>query len=71
MSEPMPYSTLSDGQFWELFEQGQSNTDPEFYEEFKRRTAEGRHYSPSTDPKAWEKSTADFIAFMDRVGLPH
>jgi hypothetical protein len=70
MSKPN-YSKMTDGQFWSLVEQGQTNTDPSFYEEFQRRTAQGRHYNPNLDPQAWEKSTADLIAFMDKAGLPH
>jgi hypothetical protein len=50
---------------------GKANHNPAFYDEFKRRTAKGRHYNPNTDPQAWEKSTADLIAFMDKAGLPH
>jgi hypothetical protein len=71
MSSPIEYGTLTDSQFWNLFEQGLSNTDPAFYDEFKARTAKGRHYDPNTDPQAWAKSTADLIAFMDKAGLPH
>lgn len=71
MSEVTNYNTISDGDFWTLFERGLAKTDPAFYEEFKTRTAQGRHYNPTTDPQAWEKSTADFIAFMDKAGLSH
>jgi hypothetical protein len=71
MSETTDYKTLSDGDFWTLFEQGRAKTDPTFYEEFQTRTSQGRHYNPTTDPQAWEKSTADLIAFMDKAGLPH
>jgi hypothetical protein len=71
ISNPTDYSTLTDGQFWSLFEEGQANHDPAFYDEFKRRTGQGRHYNPNIDPQAWEKSTADLIAFMDKAGLPH
>ncbi len=71
MSDPSDYGTMTDCQFWSLVEEGQANHDPAFYGEFKRRTAQGRHYNPNIDPQAWEKSTADLIAFMDKAGLPH
>lgn len=71
MSEAINYTYLSEKEFWEMLEEGYCHHDPLFYEEFKRRAAEGRRYDPSTDPQAWEKSNAAMIAFMDRVGLPH
>lgn len=71
MSETINYRHLSEKEFWEMLEEGYCHQDPLFYEEFKRRAAEGRRYDPSTDPQAWEKSNAAMIAFMERVGLPH
>ena len=71
MSETINYTHLSEKEFWEMLEEGYCHQDPQFYEEFKHRIANGRHYDPNTDPQAWEKSNAAMIAFMDRVGLPH
>jgi murein L,D-transpeptidase YafK len=71
MSEAIDYKYLSEKEFWEMLEEGYCHQDSQFYEEFKRRAAEGRHYNPNTDPQAWEKSNAAMIAFMNRVGLPH
>jgi hypothetical protein len=62
---------MTDSQFWSLFEEGQAHHDPAFYDEFKRRAAKGRHYNPKIDPQAWDKSTAELIAFMNKAGLPH
>ncbi len=70
MSSHNRYSSLSDQEFWSLFEQGQVHEDADFYAEFQRRTQGDRQYNPRIDPQAWDKSTAALIAFMDREGLP-
>jgi hypothetical protein len=63
-------SSLSEQEFWSLFEQGQARQDAAFYADFQRRTQGDRQYNPRIDPQAWDKSTAALIAFMDREGLP-
>lgn len=70
MSSRGQYSSLSEPEFWSLFEQGQAHQDTAFYTEFQRRTQSDRQYNPKVDPQAWDKSTAAMIAFMDREGLP-
>jgi hypothetical protein len=70
MSNHEQYSSLSEQEFWSLFEQGQARQDAAFYAEFQRRTQGDRQFNPKIDPQAWDKSTAALIAFMDREGLP-
>jgi hypothetical protein len=63
------YSTMTDGQFWSLFEERQANHDSVFYDEFKRRTAKGRHYNPNTDPQDWEKALLTLLPLWMKQGF--
>jgi hypothetical protein len=60
---------MTDGQFWSLFEEGQANHDPAFYNEFKRRTAEGRHHNPNTDSNLGKKAPLTSLPLWIKQGF--